>query len=172
MGAEFDIVWRVQLIGGSGALLSLWTKNPTVPTAMMQAPSVFRNVSVRYPAIAVPVFTTVMSTEKTIPAVTPCLSLSFMRAWSLGRHTAEQYSWSCADRALPGGGAPGGCPRCIPHADPQLRRVEARGIRQERKLSTLLPRGCQPRRPSRSTKELVQQLVHDVEDVLGFSAGH
>jgi len=57
-------------------------------------------------------------------------------------------------------------------AHPQLRRVEARGTPQERKLSTLLPRGCQPRRPSRSTKELVQQLVHDVEDVLGFSAGH
>jgi hypothetical protein len=72
----------------------------------------------------VPVFTTVMSTEKTIPAVTPCLSLSFMRAWSLGRHTAEQYSWSCADRALPGGGAPGGCPRCIPHADPLPERWE------------------------------------------------
>jgi hypothetical protein len=53
--------------------------------------------------------------------------------------------------------------------DPQLRRTEAHGIRQERKLSTLLSRGCQPRRPSRSTKELVQQLLHDFEDVPGFS---
>ena len=37
----------------------------------MQAPSVFTNVSVRCPSKAVPVFTTVMSTEKTIPAVAP-----------------------------------------------------------------------------------------------------
>lgn len=64
-------------MGGSGALLSLRTKNSATPTAMMQAPSVFRNVSLRCPAIAVPVFTTTMSTEKTIPAVTPGNPLPF-----------------------------------------------------------------------------------------------
>ena len=69
------------------------------------------------PATTVPVRATVMDPEKTIPAVSPCLFMSCVRAWSSGRHTAKQYSWSCADRALPSGGAPGRCPRCIPHAD-------------------------------------------------------
>jgi hypothetical protein len=59
------------------------------------------------PATTVPVRATVMDTEKTIPAVSPCLFMSCVRAWSSGRHTAKQYSWSCADRALPSGGAPG-----------------------------------------------------------------
>src|SRR5450631_4502857 len=105
-----DTRLTTQLSGGFWAWLSLWTKNHAAPRATMQAPSVFTNVSVRCPSMAAPVFTTVMSTERTIPAVAPCRSFSFMGAWSPGRHTAEQYSWSCADRALLGGGAPSGRP--------------------------------------------------------------